>query len=258
MGVKRGDVIFYKVPEAKVKGMVIGFSGWADAGYISSYCLKYLISKLKAEKVAEIISDDFFILSNINKRPRVVVRDAYIEEFEYPSFEFYIWNSEEGGFVFSFGPEPDMKWKEFLKALYMVVEELKVKRVYSIGGLVSSERKTSAVVNKRELKEELERYDIECITYKGPSSIHSAMLSYFRDKGIEAISLWGNTPFSHSEDPGSWYEVVKKVIEILEIEVDIEDLRRLAEEFKRRMEEKEREERGRRREERSYELPYFM
>jgi proteasome assembly chaperone (PAC2) family protein len=260
MSNERKSLIFYKKPkpeaDADVKevDLIAGFSGWADAGYISTYCLNYLISKLQPEKFAEIISDEFYVLSNLEKRPKVLIENACLEAFNYPTMVFYFWRGDGGrNVILSVGPEPDLKWDEFLDVLAVIVEEMNIKMIYTIGGVLSGEREITAVVNQQDLKNELSQYNISSIrSYKGPSSIHSAMLSYFGQKNIKAITLWGNTPISQAEDPKSWYEMVKKITQIFGIVIDLEDLKRWSEEFEKKIKKEEKKEKMK-----QYEQPYF-
>ncbi|MDF2957463.1 MAG: putative ATP-dependent carboligase [Candidatus Alkanophagales archaeon MCA70_species_1] len=233
----RRSVIFLRFPRVEGGTLVAGFSGWADAGRISSFCLNYLVRKLGAEEFAEVVSDEFYVLSDVVKRPRVVIKGAYLEDFNYPTLRFYSCEGASPALALSFGPEPDLKWDEFLDLFSGVIERVGVEKVYTVGGVVSGERGVSVVVNDEGLKEEFKGRGVDLVTYQGPSSIHSAILSYLREKGVVAATLWGSTPYA--EDPVVWLEVVRKVASVLGLELDVGDLEEMARSFERRRRERE-------------------
>jgi proteasome assembly chaperone (PAC2) family protein len=88
------------------------------------------------------------------------------------------------------------------------------------------EPRISGVVNKTDLLAVLKRHNIEPINYRGPSSLHSFLLSSCAQRNMEAISLWGHAPFyvRVETNPMVCLGLVRKLTELMEIEIDLTEL----------------------------------
>ena len=220
--------------------MVMGFNGWPNGGQVSTGVLTYLISKLEARKMGEITSLTFYDLTI--KRPHVKYHLGVLQEYKLPSNVFYYTPKISGKELILFlGDEPSFRWVEYVEAIMHVVKRFNVKRVYTIGGLLDRVPHTvepliTFAVNFHHLAPELEKIELEPTNYEGPSSIHSMILYKCREEKVEAVSLWGHSPYYLSgTDVKTIYHVVSKLLTLLRLSLDVNDLRIQSEEFRERI-----------------------
>jgi len=174
-----GKLIIYEKPVLSQPSLIIGFDGWPNAAGVSTNVVTYLIRKLRARKFAELEPWDFYVLSS--SRPLTSINAGRIETFAVPASDFYYWVSGKAkDLICLLAREPDMRWKEYANLVFQVLKDYGGKRIYTIGGVNdyvphTREVMVSAVVSNPGLKDELARYDIEFIDYKGPASIHTLL-----------------------------------------------------------------------------------
>ena len=225
------DLILYKKPELLNPRMIIGLDGWPNAGKVSTNVVKYLIRKLGARKFAEIRPDNFYVFSST--RPLTSIEEGELKDFTLPASEFSYWKDEMTlkDLIFLLAVEPDLRWYEYADVISHLARDYQVRRIYTLGGVgdyVShkEEPRVSAVVNDPKLKKDLEQYQIEFIDYQGSSSFHAFLHS---KKEIEVISLWGTVPIYLSQNPKVYHAVLQRLVPLLELDLDLEDMREASE-----------------------------
>jgi len=125
-----------------------------------------------------------------------------------------------------------MHWKQYAELVFNVLRERDGKRIYSLGGVndyVPHTREVviSAVVSKPKLKDEVAEYGVEFIDYKGPASIHT-FLSAARERDLQVVSLWGRAPIYITQNPMVYYAVLRKLVAMLGLGIDLEDMKSAA------------------------------
>ena len=232
------SLVIRERPALKDPALVIGFDGWPNASGVSTHVVQYLVKKLKARKFARIEPWDFYVLTS--SRPTTSIRDGVVKSLVPPRSDFYYWKSEGGkDLIFLLAREPDMRWKEYAELVLKLLDGCGGKRIYSIGGLSDYVPHTrdvivSAVVNHPRLREEFEEYGLEFITYKGQADIHT-LLSTVPDDGLDVISLWGRAPVYLSRNPQVDYALLRKLVPILGLDLDLEDLRMSSQTFEEKI-----------------------
>ena len=112
-----------------------------------------------------------------------------------------------------------------------------VKRIYTIGGYladVSHETETpvSTSTNNKKIVAELEKAGLELTTYRGPTSVYSEILWISKEKGLDVVSLWGAVPmYVTGIYPKATYHMLKKLTQLIGMDLDLGDLKKRAEEF---------------------------
>jgi proteasome assembly chaperone (PAC2) family protein len=163
----------------------------------------------------------------------VTIDRGIIASLQLPNNSLFYWknNKTDHDLVLFHGIEPHFHWQKFVDTVLDVASNLKIRRIYALGGLYDSiphtvEPRISGVVNGRELLSVLQKHNIEPINYRGPSSLHSFMLTNCARRDIEAISLWGHAPFyvRVETNPMVCLGLVRKLTELIEIEVDLTEL----------------------------------
>ena len=225
------DIVIYHLPELSSPYLTAGFAGWPNAAEVSTGAVGYLKDKLAVEKFAEIRPDDFYDFSSL--RPLTTIDDSFVRGVKPPSNEFFYWRNEKYAhdLIIFLGIEPHLKWNRYVDSILDLAEQLGVGRIYTVGGLYdrlphTREPKVSGVVNEPGLREELLRYGIELANYQGPSSVHTLLLVASARRNIKAFTLWGHAPhYIPVHNSKVSYHVLRKLTQMLQIEIDLEDLR---------------------------------
>lgn len=226
-----GSLVYYEKPEIRDVNFIIGFGGWPNAGEVSTRTILNLKIKLRAKKFAEIEPFDFYDMTSW--RPTVDIKEGEIERFYIPKNELFY--SKEPPIILLMGIEPQFGWKKFSRMILKVAKETRARMIITIGGTLDrvhhlAPTLITAVVNDGSLKEKLG--DIKYIEYRGPSSFHTFLLREARRERVRAISLWAHTPiYIRGYNPKTCYDILRKLEDLLNIRLDLEDLRRMSEMF---------------------------
>lgn len=218
--------------------MLLGFSGWPDAGRVASLTTEYFAKALQAEKIMELDYSEIYDLTM--NRPIVEIREALIEKLHMPGAAIYYWMapSQDASLVIFSGAEPSLRWKEFSDLILRLCNLLSAKRIYLVGGVLDQvphtrRPKISAVVNMEHLKIEMKLSGLDLSEYTGPASIHSYLMMRARDAGIEAVGLWAHTP-TYLQHPNAIasYHLALKLCELMGITVNLSELKYMADSLK--------------------------
>ena len=219
------------MPDLCRPDMIIALTGWSDAAQVATGSVLYMVRSLDASGFAQIEGDQFYDFSAT--RPEVTIDRGLIKLIQLPSNSLFYWKNDKADhdLVLFHGFEPHFHWQKFIDTILDLAVNLKVRRIYGLGGLNDNiphtiEPRISGVVNRADLLEVLEKHNIQPINYQGPSSLHSMLLANFARKEIEGISLWGHAPFyvRVETNPLVCLALVKKLVEMLEIEIDLTEL----------------------------------
>jgi len=221
--------------------MLIGFSGWPDAGNVASLTIQHFIDSLAPEKLMEFELADFQDLT-VN-RPIVEIDDGLIKGLQFAKSALYLWSDQKQNtslLIFR-GPEPGFRWREFAEKILELCKKMSVQRIYLVGGVLdmvphTRKPKISAVVNMEHLKLEVKVHGLTSSNYKGPSSIHSYLMLRAREMRLEAISIWGHAP-NYVPYPNAIValHLVSNLAEMMEISINLDKLAKLAEALRRKI-----------------------
>ena len=235
---------------AKLKDgqLLMGFSGWMDGGNISTGTVKFLVEQLDAQKLADIEPEGFYIYNFPGSmelaamfRPHTRIRDGLVELCDMPRNTFFL--DEENDLILFAGKEPNLRWAEYADCIFSLCHQFDVKTIYFIGsvaGLVPHTRQPrfSCSVSDEELKEKMNRYGVRLSNYEGPASIVTHLTVRAKQEQVSMTTFVAEIPaYVQGHNPGCISAVVKLLTNVLNLHLDIEDLRRIGEEFERKLSE---------------------
>lgn len=230
------DIVLYEEPSLYHPKMVAAFAGWADVTHAGTSALSYLARKLRAKEFANIDAEEFYDFPA--NRPTVTISQGVIQKVKMPASTFYYLKSQGHDLILFLGEEPNLKWHRYADLAIELCQLLGVERIYLFGGLYDTvthtiEAKITGVTSLPHLVETLKEHNIETLDYQGPSSIYSLILAICKERGIEAISLWGHVPFyiRAESNPLTCLALLNKLIELLEIKLDLADMEAMAKQF---------------------------
>lgn len=217
-------------PQLKRPVLIIGFDGWGNALNVAKGMISYLIQKLGATKIATINPDRYYRYDAV--RPWVTIEQGVAKELLPPGGNFFAAQTSHGerDIVILDAYEPNMNWFQFSEELISFCTRLEIDTIISLGGMfdnvLHTDRIISGTVSSETLLSRLIGFNINTITYQGPTSIHSVILSEGQKKGMSCYSLWCHCPY-YLQDMvffGMISHLGKLISSIGEFQLDTEEL----------------------------------
>jgi proteasome assembly chaperone (PAC2) family protein len=241
-----GKLNIYKRPALNQPRMLLSFSGWMDGGNVSTGTVKCLIDRLGAEKLAEIEPEGFYIYSFPGSmeitalfRPHTRIKDGLIESYQRPTDAFFY--NEENNLILFVGKEPHLQWEEFADCIFSVCSEFAVKEIYFIGsvaGLVphTREPRIHCSVSDAKMKEAFEQYGVRFTDYEGPASIITYLTFNAKKYNVDMATLVAMIPaYVQGKNPKCIEAVTRRLVGILGMQIELDDLRDIGDEFERKL-----------------------
>lgn len=179
--------------------MIAGFEGWGNALDISRGMVDYLIEKLKGKSFATISPDLFYRFDE--HRPVAEIEEGILKNLTPPGGRFFYVNREVSGkdLIVLKATEPNLRWMRFAEAVLDLCHKTRVKLIICIGSMYDNVLHTdamlSAAVSSNDLLDQLKNRKVLAVNYKGPTAVHSTLLSEAIKRGIPCVSLWCHCPF---------------------------------------------------------------
>lgn len=250
-------VELWEKPNTEEKYMIVGWRQWADAGSISSGLPQYLIDQTGAQKIGQINPYGFYLFqlpgTHHFLRPEIKLEEGHSKSLTSRKNEiFYAGDDHKGLFIF-LGDEPHLNAEEYGLAFLDMVEALGVKRVVALGGVYGAmpydkDRDVSCAYSLPGLKDELAKYAVRFSNYEGGTTIGSYLLNKAERRGIEFFIFYAFVPaYDFSEvsnllqgmridnDFKAWYDILRRLNHMFEIDIDLSDLEQRSEELEASM-----------------------
>ena len=166
-----------------------------DASSLGVRTVDYLIEGLGCREFGEILPEGFFPMAGVN-----VVDDVA----QFPESKFYV--SDESNLVIFRSNIPRTGWHGFLNAVLDVAgHDCRVSEIYTLGAMISPAAHTLprlliSIVNQKELKEELEPFNVMTGSdFETPPGQKPTLSSYLiwlaKQRGIRGVNLWVPVPY---------------------------------------------------------------
>ena len=193
--------------------------GLPGIGQVGKLVAEYMIHMLKAEKIGEIHSIYFppQVLLDENGLARLARNELFLYQSEARDIVFLVGDhqstSNEGHYILA---------DQYCE----IAEELKVKRIYTLGGFgvghLVNEPRVLGAVNRAELRPELEEAGVTFNREEPGGGIIGAaglMLGLSAPRGIDAVCLMGETS-GYLVDPMSAANVLGILAKLIDVPVD--------------------------------------
>src|SRR5688500_13256459 len=221
-------VEFDREPPRNLTTLVVAFGGWIDAGRAATGALRHLVSDLQAARVARIEPEEFFVFTL--QRPEVRMRADGGRDIHWPRSEFFAWPGPgRDGVLFFSGPEPHQRWQTYTKAFLDVAERCGVRRIVSLGALLTGAPHTRPIRVTARSTDPAARSLLEAWgiyrppTYEGPTGISSVVLDAAEGRGIQHVGFMGQAPhyLPDAENPAAIQSLVSYVARLLNLSPDM-------------------------------------
>ncbi|SUE14109.1 PAC2 family [Rhodococcus gordoniae] len=223
------------VPVLRDPVLVAAFEGWNDAGDAASGAVEHLELIWDAEPFAELDSEEYYDYQ-VN-RPQVRLVDGVTREIDWPTTRLSLCSppGSDRDVVLLHGIEPSMRWRSFCDAIIELVDEFEVHTVVLLGALLADTPHTRPVpvTGTAYSSEAAERFKLQTSRYEGPTGITGVLQDAFVRAGIPAVSFWAAVPHyvSNPPNPKAAVALLRRVEDVLDLEVPLGELPLLAEEW---------------------------
>ena len=237
---------FYDRPKIKNARLVLGFNGWMDGGEVSTGIIDYLVLKLRASKLASIDPAPFYLYNLPGTmemaamlRPYTKISNGLISDFQEPVSSFY-YDMAHNLILFS-GKEPNLHWRDYAQCIFTVAGEFDVKLMSfagSVAGLVphTREPRISCSVSSERLLHLVHDYGFVPSSYEGPASFVTYLTALARHFNIDMVALVAEVPaYVQGKNPKCILAVLRKILGILDVPLDMNDLRVVSRDFEKRL-----------------------
>lgn len=239
-------LIIHDRPELHEPRLVVGFSGWMDGGDVATGSVGYLIRRLGATPLAEISPEEFYIYNMPGMmevaalfRPHVRIKGGLIEFMGLPCNTFYY--HSQSRLILFVGKEPNLRWELFVGLMLQLCQEFSVRRIYTVGSVSSlvphsREPRLLCTVSSQSLKEQIQHYGVRFTEYEGPASIVTYLTYKALQAGLECINLVAMIPaYVQGSNPRCIEAMTRRLAGMLQIDLDMTELRAIADEFERKV-----------------------
>lgn len=232
------DALFMHVePRLRGAAMVLAFEGWNDAGESATCALRHVAQAIRAVPLAEVDGEEFFDFTV--RRPTVSVDGSGARRIEWPATRFsYGAVDPQRELVIGVGVEPHLRWRRFCDLLGGFVQKLGISRVVMLGAYLADVvySRPVGVTGFASSPELLDRLGVAPSGYQGPTGIVGVLAERLRRDGVEVVSLWAALPhyITATPNPRGALALLQKLVDVLQLKVDDERLRREAAEFEER------------------------
>ncbi|MEK7709830.1 MAG: PAC2 family protein [candidate division NC10 bacterium] len=221
--------------------LIMAFEGWNDAAEAATTAARFLIGAWAAEKFARIDPEEFYHFGLARPQVRFKAGSETEREILWPATEFSIVQEPElaRDVIVGVAIEPHLKWQTYCATVLELARTCQVSLVLTLGALLAEVPHTKAVrlVGTATDPELARRLGIRPTRYEGPTGIVGVLNTTCREHGMTTASLWANVPHyvSGIENPKAALALVRRVLGLLDAEVDLTDLEEATKQFEKNL-----------------------
>jgi hypothetical protein len=218
--------------------MVAAWPGIANVAMIAG---SYLAHKLNPKPLAEVVAPYFFDPIG------VFVRDNLVESPQFPESRFFYLKNRPGKrdlILFLGDDQPSSKTYEMAHTVIDLAERFGVKRLYTCAAALtrihhSEQPKVWGVANREGLLEDIKARRLVLGGDLQISGLNGLLLGVAKERRMDALCLLGEVPHyaSRFPNPAAALAITETLMQMLEIEVDLGELREQAAEATSRLKE---------------------
>lgn len=207
--------------------LLLATESWVDAGFGAQGAIAAVLKKIPTEAVATFTADE--LIDFRARRPTARISDGVLLGLNWPKIQLRAGQDSAGRSVLVLvGPEPDMAWHAFVRAVVGLSQELGVRLVVSLGAYAAPVPHTrpvrlTAIATVAELAAQV---GAVAGSTEVPAGIQSALQEGFAAEGIPAIGIWARVPhyLAALPYPAASAALVETLATVAGLELDTEEL----------------------------------
>jgi proteasome assembly chaperone (PAC2) family protein len=236
-------LVLLERPQLNAPYLLIGLNGWLNAGEVSTGSIEYLRRKVGAQKFAYVNTRDFYVYQiptstpELTLRPKAQISEGLVKNLELPKNELFFWKSgSEHDLILFLGFEPNLNWPDFCQNIFDVARDFQVPRIYCLGSFLDQvphtrETRINVTVSHQYMRSEFKNFT-HFGEYLGPCSFTTMMIFQGREQNIEVAGLSARSPiYINDLNSKGCYDLLKKVLTIINLRIDLLDLKEAGEEL---------------------------
>ncbi len=175
--------------------LLLATESWIDAGLGAQAAIAQILETIPTEILATFTADS--LIDFRSRRPVVRIADGVVEGLSWPEIQLIAGQDVAGRSVLVLvGPEPDMAWHAFVRAVVDLATQLGVRLVVGLGAYAAPVPHTRpvslmAIATTAELAA---RVGVVPGTAEMPAGIQTALQEGFAAAGVPAIGVWARVP----------------------------------------------------------------
>lgn len=175
--------------------LVVVLDGWIDAGLAASTALAALLEELDTELYATFDSEQ--LLDQRARRPKLKIVDGINEGLEFPEATLRVGTDRLGaGIAVLSGPEPDIRWRGFARAVAELAVSIDTRLMVGLGGFPAGAPHTRPVKLAATASHSDLAKSVGFIsgTLEVPAGIQAVIERACSQAGIPSVGLWARVP----------------------------------------------------------------
>ncbi|MGH3905903.1 MAG: proteasome assembly chaperone family protein [Pseudonocardiaceae bacterium] len=175
--------------------LLLATESWVDAGIGAQGAIAQILQTIPTEVLATFSADE--LIDFRARRPIVQISDGVVEHVSWPEIQLRAGQDAAGRSVLVLvGPEPDMAWHGFVRAVVDLATQLGVRLVVGLGAYAAPVPHTRpvslmAIATTAELAAQV---GVVPGTSEMPAGIQTALQEGFATAGVPAIGVWARVP----------------------------------------------------------------
>ncbi|HEY3809834.1 MAG TPA: PAC2 family protein [Acidimicrobiales bacterium] len=182
--------------------LVVAMEGWIDAGLAAGTATAALLGAMPSELVATFDSDE--LIDFRARRPTLRIVNGVDTELRWATIRLLAATNRTGRSVLLLtGPEPDMRWHQFISEVVGLATRLEVEMVVGLGAFPAPVPHTRPVrlVGTSTDTELAARVGFLPASIDVPSGVQGALEFAFGEAHVPAVGLWARVPHYASAMP---------------------------------------------------------
>ncbi len=175
--------------------LLLATESWLDAGFGAQGAIAAILETIPTEVLATFTADEFIDFRA--RRPTARISDGVLAGVNWPEIQLRAGQDGAGKSVLVLvGPEPDIAWHAFVRAVVGLAKQLGVRLVVGLGAYAAAVPHTrpvrlTAIATVAELAAQV---GVVAGTTEVSAGIQTALQEGFAAAGIPAIGIWARIP----------------------------------------------------------------
>ncbi|HXT43372.1 MAG TPA: PAC2 family protein [Pseudonocardiaceae bacterium] len=207
--------------------LLLATESWTDAGLGAQAAIAQILETIPTEVLATFKSDD--LIDFRSRRPIVRIADGVVDGLSWPEIQLRAGRDGAGkSLLVLVGPEPDMAWHAFVRAVVDLATKLEVRLVAGLGAYAAPVPHTRpvrlmAIATRAELAAQV---GVVPGTAEMPAGIQTALQEGFAAASVPAIGVWARVPhyLAATPYPAAAAALVDALASVAGLKLDAEPL----------------------------------
>ncbi|HSL09357.1 MAG TPA: PAC2 family protein [Pseudonocardiaceae bacterium] len=211
--------------------LLLATESWVDAGLGAQAAIAHILETIPTEVLATFSADE--LIDFRSRRPIVRISDGVVDHVSWPEIQLRAGQDAAGRSVLVLiGPEPDMAWHAFVRAVVDLATQLSVRLVVGLGAYAAPVPHTRpvslmAIATMAELAAQV---GVVPGTTEMQAGIQTALQEGFAAAGVPAIGVWARVPhyLAATPYPAASAALVDALAVVAGLELDAGELHAVA------------------------------